>query len=114
MIQITEQLTENCFTVINFNNIAFRFHPNKTIDEIRKRLQSDNDHTEIVLTHTTETDTELIIDQADCLLGDLNPDQFTAQSLTKSNSTPEYIVRDPDSGSLSQVRVNFTEHTIQW
>ena len=53
MIQITEQLTENCFTVINFNNIAFRFHPNKTIDEIRKRLQSDNDHTEIVLTHST-------------------------------------------------------------
>ena len=85
MIQITEQLTENCFTNIKFNHTTFRFHPNKTVDEIRQRLLSDNDQTELMLTVRREK-LELIIDQPNCVLGDLNSEEgLEARSILKSS-----------------------------
>ena len=85
MIQITEQLTENCFTNIKFNHTTFRFHPNKTVDEIRQRLLSDNDQTELMLTVRREK-LELIIDQPNCVLADLNLDEgLEARSILKSS-----------------------------
>ena len=122
MIQITEQLTENCFTNIKFNQTTFRFHPNKTVDEIRQRLLSDNDHTELVLTSSARRlnestkITELIVDPPGCILGDLSnsPDQLEAQSVAKSEHIPRYIIRHPENGTLVGVTITFTNHMVQW
>ena len=58
IIQITEQLTKNNFIVVIFkdnrsskcmSHTEFKFHPKKTVQEIKKKLFNSNDEMELLL-----------------------------------------------------------------